>query len=164
MLPRLTCLLRLLKIADDGYFIGCVDEEPFVVIGAAAQLPCFAGALRGEGGFADVSVHPSQHGVGHRKLRIDFAGAFEQGDCRGTPVGRQGLPCHAIRLQCLKRRGGRLSQGNIQFANHCQRFAGPGSKSTGDLAEGTEDIFFSCCLYLFLVDYGPGPAVPGAHP
>ena len=68
----------------------------------------------------------------------------------------------AVRFQGFDRTGRGFGQGRMLF-NRGRRFAGPGSESTGDLAERVEDVLLPCRLDLLLIEDAARRAVPGAQ-
>jgi hypothetical protein len=132
--------------------VGSSDKKLLRVAGTLPQLIGSGCALGRKNRLSDIAVHATQPSVGHREFRIDFSGVLEKGHGGSGTCGGDSLPGGAVGLQGIERRGGSFLEWRVALFDGGERFANAGSELTGDLAESTQNVFFSRCLRLLLVE------------
>ena len=75
---------------------------------------------------------------------------------------RINLPARAVGFQGFERRRRGLGERSIVLFDRGERFADSGSEFTGNLTQDIQDIFFSRCLHLLLIEDVSVAAVLGA--
>ena len=113
--PCFSCFSRLLHVACDENLIVRRDKEFFPITGSITQFPSSPNALGRQVGLIHIGVDPSERGVRHSELRIEFHGALEKGESVRRTFGRMNFPSRRKRLQRLQRACGRFGEGNIVF-------------------------------------------------
>src|SRR5215472_2432604 len=100
----------------------------------------------------------------HREFGVDLNGPLEKWQGGGTTSSEVDLLGRTICFQGFQRGCRRLRKRSVVLCDRGQRFTDSGSELGGNLTQDIQDVFFSRCLHLLLIEDVSGAAGLGAQP